>query len=266
MSEILDLTKHILPFSNKKPVVCPYCNAKATLADGLWRCGPCNALGKADKHTGLPLGTMANNALWSVRKLVHRSYGAILQYHIDQGLSKTKARTKINADMCQKLNITPKMFNFDRFDEVLCRTVLEALSEVNKSCVPICPYCSNPSVFIQTKKIFRCDPCDAQVGVHKHNNQPLGSLANAQLREARKKAHSYFDPLWRCRMQRDSLTIAKARKPAYEWLASEMGLSIDDCHIGEFNIDQCNEVMRICKPYIQTAMRQMKVNKAKAIL
>lgn len=257
MTEILDLTKHILPFSSKKPVICPYCDQKAVFKDQLWRCDPCNALSRADKQTGRPLGTLANNALWSARKLVHQSYGALMQYHIDEGLSKTKARSKVNADMCTELNIEPTVFNFDRLDETLCGIVLGALSELRKSCVPICPYCSNPSVFIKSKKIFRCDPCDAQVGVHKHNNHPLGSLANAELRAARKKAHSYFDPLWRYKMKRDSLTVSQARKSAYAWLANEMELSVDDCHIGEFDIQQCNTVMQICKPYIGKVMQQL---------
>lgn len=257
MTEILDLTKHILPFSAKKPVICPYCTQKATFKDNLWRCDPCNALGRADKQTGRPLGTLANNALWSARKRVHQSYGALLQYHIDNDLSKTKARSKVNADICKELNIEPTLFNLDRFDETLCSMVLDVLSEMRKSCVPICPYCSNPSVFISSKKIYRCEPCDAQVGVHKHNNQPLGSLANAELRAARKKAHSYFDPLWRYKVKRDSIAVSQARKSAYEWLASEMNMSVDDCHIGEFDVQQCSTVMRICKPYIGGVMQHL---------
>ncbi|MDP7849504.1 zinc-finger-containing protein [Acinetobacter baumannii] len=262
MTVILDINKHILPFSAKEPVVCPYCKNEAVFKAGLWHCDPCNAYGKADKQTRLPLGTMAKSVLWNERKLVHKSYGALLQYHVDQGLSKNKARTKLNADICSKLNVKPRVFNFDRFDETLCGIVLKILSELSKSCGPTCPYCSSPSVFIQSKRIFRCDPCDAQVGVHKHNNQPLGSLANTDLRQARKKAHSYFDPLWRLKMERESLSSTKARKSAYEWLAAEMGLSVEECHIGEFNEGQCQEVMRICKPYIRNVMQKLEALKS----
>lgn len=257
MNTISDLSIHILPYSPKKPVVCPYCKEEAHFDKGLWCCNPCNALGRADKQTGLPMGTMANKALWAARKKLHQSFGAVMQHHIKNGVSKTQARKKVIADLAKELNLSSKQINIDRFDETLCKLALEAFSKIQTACVPVCPYCSNLSVYLPSKRIYRCDPCDAQVGVHKHNNQPLGTLANAELRAARKKAHSYFDPLWRCKMQRNSLTVSQARKPAYEWLAVQMGLSFDECHIGEFDIEQCNQVMRICKPYIGRAMQEL---------
>ena len=61
-------------------------------------------------------------------------------------------------------------------------------------------------------------------------------------------------------MQRNSFTVSQARKPAYEWLAAQMGLSFDECHIGEFDIEQCNQVMLICKPYIGRAMQELQSN------
>lgn len=260
MTKIFDITQHILPFSPKEPVLCPYCKEEAHFDKGLWRCNPCNALGRADKQTGLPVGTMANKALWAARKVLHQSFGAVMQHHIKNGVSKTQARKKVIADLAKELNLSSKQFNIDRFDETLCKLALEAFSNIQTACVPVCPYCSNLSVYLPSKRIYRCDPCDAQVGVHKHNNQPLGTLANAELRAARKKAHSYFDPLWRCKMQRYSFTVSQARKPAYEWLAVQMGLSFDECHIGEFDIEQCNQVMRICKPYIGRAMQELQSN------
>jgi len=45
--------------------------------------------------------------------------------------------------------------------------------------------------------IYLCRSCDAYVGVHKGTDKPKGRLANAELREYKKKAHSAFDPLWR---------------------------------------------------------------------
>ena len=259
MNTITDLSRHILPSSPKKPVLCPYCKEEAQFDKGLWRCNPCNALGRADKQTGRPLGTMANNALWTARKEIHQSFGAVMQYHISNGISKTQARKKVINDLANELNLNPKQINIDRFDETLCKLSLEAISKMQTACIPVCPYCLNLSVYLPSKRIYRCDPCDAQVGVHKHNNQPLGTLANAELRGARKKAHSYFDPLWRCKMKRDSLTVSQARKTAYHWLALQMGIDFDDCHIGEFDIEKCNEVMRICKPYIGKAMQQLQM-------
>ncbi|MPN38985.1 hypothetical protein SDC9_186510 [bioreactor metagenome] len=62
-------------------------------------------------------------------------------------------------------------------------------------------------------------------------------------------------------MKRDSLTVSQARKTAYHWLALQMGIDFVDCHIGEFDIEQCNEVIRICKPYIGKAMQQIQNSK-----
>lgn len=257
MTTIIDLSKNLLSYTQKKPAVCPYCSNVAHLDAGLWRCNPCNALGRADKQTGRPLGTMANQVLWSLRKKLHQSFGAVMQYHIKNGISKTQARKKVISELAKELNLSAKQINIDCFDEELCEIAIERISMLLATCVPVCPYCSNMSVYLPSKRIYRCEPCDAQVGVHKHNNEPLGTLANAELRAARKKAHSYFDPLWRYKIKRDNLTVSEARKPAYEWLAAEMGLHVDDCHIGEFDLQQCSDVMRICKPYISKVMQKL---------
>ena len=39
----------------------------------------------------------------------------------------------------------------------------------------------------------------------------------------------------------------RTRRWAYEWLAGEMGLSKDVTHIGMFNVEQCKQVIQICK-------------------
>lgn len=255
MTEQTDLSKNILPYSNKLPMICPYCQKEAYLDGGLWRCDPCNALGRADKQTGRPVGTMANKVLWSARKKLHRCFGIIMQYHIKNGISKTQARKKINSALAKELSLSLKQIDIDRFDEALCESAIERILVLQANCVPVCPYCFSMSIYLPTKRIYRCEPCDAQVGVHKHNNQPLGSLANAELRAARKKAHSYFDPLWRYKMKRESLTTSQARRNAYVWLATQMGVEFNDCHIGEFNIEQCAHVVRICKPYLGKIMQ-----------
>lgn len=72
---------------------------------------------------------------------------------------------------------------------------------------PICPYCNQTSALVDSAVIYgesygmiwRCEPCDAHVGVHQDspNFEPLGTLANFHLRRARNKAHAMFDPLWK---------------------------------------------------------------------
>lgn len=61
---------------------------------------------------------------------------------------------------------------------------------------PTCPYCGKDSVLVNghviyphrpdllEKKFYWCKPCDAYVGCHPGTANPLGRLANAELRRA----------------------------------------------------------------------------------
>ena len=113
----------------------------------------------------------------------------------------------------------------------------------------MCPYCDKQAVLTDSAVIYGesygmiwlCRTCRAYVGVHKgdKNYKPLGRLANAELREWKKRAHAAFDPVWQ-EGKRD-------RSAAYSWLANEMGLSwVEDCHIGLFDVEQCKKVVEIC--------------------
>lgn len=124
----------------------------------------------------------------------------------------------------------------------------------------ICPYCKQLPEYIDSKEVYDsgvsygmiycCRPCKAWVGVHKGTSIPLGRLANAELREWKIKAHASFDPLWRKKMEQ-GLKKGKARRLAYDWLAKEMDLPNLLCHIALFDIDQCKQVISICKPYLK---------------
>ena len=69
----------------------------------------------------------------------------------------------------------------------------------------ICAYCEQPTVLVDSQvvysrsygPIYYCHDCKAWVGTHRDSNRALGRVANKELREAKKKAHSAFDPLWR---------------------------------------------------------------------
>ena len=89
------------------------------------------------------------------------------------------------------------------------------------------------------KVFFACpnEPCDAYVGCYS-DGRPLGSTANAQLRNARKIAHAAFDPTWQSgRLSRDE---------AYCWLAKELNLPKHLTHMGMFSLDQCRRVVELC--------------------
>lgn len=89
------------------------------------------------------------------------------------------------------------------------------------------------------KKFWRCPRCQAYVGCHPGTEKPLGSTANAELRQARMAAHDVFDQLWKS----NELT----KRDAYIWLRVSMFLSEDECHISMFDLEQCQTVVRLCK-------------------
>lgn len=119
----------------------------------------------------------------------------------------------------------------------------------------ICDYCKNPAQLVNGKQIYphlphlwekmfwHCDPCKAYVGCHKNSqdHKPLGSLANAELRYWKRKAHASFDPIW----QNGEIK----RREAYKLLAQKMEIKFKDCHIGMFDIEQCREVVKIASSW-----------------
>lgn len=93
---------------------------------------------------------------------------------------------------------------------------------------------------------WTCTPCVARVGCHPGTENALGRLANAELRAAKQAAHAAFDPLWRRKMERDSVGQSKARHAGYRWLAGQMGLPVKKTHIGHFDLAQCQRVVEVC--------------------
>jgi len=120
----------------------------------------------------------------------------------------------------------------------------------------VCPYCSVQTVYADSAEVYSrsfgmiylCRPCKAWVGVHKGTDMALGRLANEELREAKKEAHKYFDPLWIRKMRR-GFSKNKARNDAYKWLPKELGIEVNLCHIGMFDTDMCMRVIETCKKY-----------------
>jgi hypothetical protein len=64
-------------------------------------------------------------------------------------------------------------------------------------------------------------------------------LANKELRRAKNNAHCAFDPLWQ--------DGTMSRSDAYAWLASQLGISMDSCHIGEFDVEMCSQTVVVCR-------------------
>ena len=118
-----------------------------------------------------------------------------------------------------------------------------------------CPYCSGLVELVSNSRIyngrefgewpyaFHCEPCDAYVGLHPHTDIPLGTLANVELRGARKVHKTYF--------QKVCETFDLGRTPAYQWLAGAMGIPVGECHFGWFNKQQCEQAGLLCLKRLQ---------------
>jgi hypothetical protein len=116
-----------------------------------------------------------------------------------------------------------------------------------------CPYCKVAARLVDGTVIYPsrpdlahlsfylCGDCDAYVGCHKGTTRPMGRLADKALRWAKQKAHADFDPLWK--------SGPMSRQQAYAWLASKMGMTARECHIGEFDVNQCGRVVQIMEKH-----------------
>jgi hypothetical protein len=122
-----------------------------------------------------------------------------------------------------------------------------------------CPYCGAKPVLVDSSiiygrshgNIYLCKRCDAYVGVHQNSsNKPLGRLANKELREAKKKAHFYFDQLWKKAVKQGRSKL-EARNSAYDWLCIELRIPRELTHIGMFNVEQCEKVIELSYPYCE---------------
>lgn len=86
----------------------------------------------------------------------------------------------------------------------------------------------------------RWPECDSYVGLHQGTLKPKGTLADAPTREARKKAHAAFDPLWRWFRKDDAVR----RNERYAWLAKKLGVA--EAHIGEADVETCQKIVQVC--------------------
>lgn len=121
----------------------------------------------------------------------------------------------------------------------------------------ICPHCGGKVELVSNSTIYRrecgewpfaykCErkECDSYVGLHPKTDIPKGTLANKEMRAARKAAHAVFDPLWQKQgMDRDA---------AYRWMAEKMGIQeINHAHVAWFDVEQCNKLIEICNTHLK---------------
>jgi hypothetical protein len=91
--------------------------------------------------------------------------------------------------------------------------------------------------------VYLCTGCSAYVGLHPDTDIPLGTLADSELRTARKRAKGTFIGL--------SKRLRLSRDEAYAWLAEAMNIPASQCHFGFFDIEQCGLAYTACQQRIQ---------------
>ena len=117
----------------------------------------------------------------------------------------------------------------------------------------LCPYCDSPTLQVTGDeiygqgrgyghiKMFKCPgTCDAYSGskLEYGVRVSMGSLANKQLRELRKKCHKLFDAQWKGKPNEKL-----ARRKCYVWLQGFTDLPEELAHIGMFNVEQCETLI-----------------------
>lgn len=129
-----------------------------------------------------------------------------------------------------------------------------------------------PSRFHTPQGFLRCSSqgCDGIQSLDAQGN-PRGPVTDKSTRQARTAAHNSFDAIWKDCMaeyaapgKRKAKTLTGiARHRCYAWLADQMGLSVEDCHIGFFGKEQCAQVVAISQGVTYKTVRQWwKANRA----
>ena len=95
----------------------------------------------------------------------------------------------------------------------------------------ICRYCGGKIIKSTTRALYP------------KGSEPiyLGKVANTVLRLKRQETHRIFDRFWR--------EQGWTRSAAYRWLAQNLHLKEHETHIGMMEMDECEQVIRLCRKY-----------------
>lgn len=120
----------------------------------------------------------------------------------------------------------------------------------------LCPFCGGQALLREgsflfenpvIKKLYVCvryPECDSYVAAHEDSLEPMGPLADAELRKKRLLAHQYFDQLWKPTCGSRAIF---SRKQAYRWLCDKLGGNTRHNHIGLMGAGMCDRVIREAK-------------------
>ncbi|MBN2617243.1 MAG: hypothetical protein JXR64_02900 [Spirochaetales bacterium] len=116
-----------------------------------------------------------------------------------------------------------------------------------------CFYCDETTVLRETKfgHIYECPKCKAYVSVNKKTKEPLGSVADSDLRRKRRIAHYYTNLLIKRKMNRDNLTYDKAKEKLYFWLSKNIGLDFYIKSIAQLFPKETEKIINIMSKYVK---------------
>lgn len=124
---------------------------------------------------------------------------------------------------------------------------------------PKCPYCQRSAKFVPgsvvhpdktaelNRNFWHCAPCDAYVSAKPLTNEPLGRLANAELRAAKREAHAAMDAVMGGRIRGNKRKAKRVKDKAFAWLAEQMGIPFAQSCIGLFDVELCNRAVEVCE-------------------
>lgn len=123
-------------------------------------------------------------------------------------------------------------------------------------CEPICVECGERGKLVsgaqacpdkphRARELFYLCRCGAWVSCHVGTGMTMGRPASARTRYWRIQAHAALDARWK-REGASRRGQAPSRKRAYAWLAGQLGIRVDDCHIGRFDEATCRRVVAAC--------------------
>ena len=100
---------------------------------------------------------------------------------------------------------------------------------------PQCPECGQLARRSATRYGIRHDCC----GLSSWDYKPLQTQSTLN---ARNKAHSAFDPLWKNK-------TFPTRNKAYQWLSEATGIPLKECHMSLMTKEQAELVSKVCAEF-----------------
>jgi len=132
----------------------------------------------------------------------------------------------------------------ERHKEIRCKTMVNLYPTKCNLCGGQVFYVSNAVVYGReygSGWCYLCQNCGAFVGTHRPwPKRALGILADARMRKGKMICHALFDALWKGKKK-----ASKKRGDLYCWLAEQMGIDVEDCHFGYFDLEQLRQAYKI---------------------